>query len=176
MILADTFGDIQSLRNASTIETLEAIDDIGPVIAQSVHAFFHTPATAALIDDLIACGLTMPWEKRANAEPGTLAGKTIVITGSVEGHSRDELKALVESHGGKVTGSVSAKTDLVIYGDKAGSKLTKAQNLGVATQPIAEFLTTLPNRRIVCYPPSARRAMHPDHRNPARETSSSPMT
>ncbi|MCP4708847.1 MAG: NAD-dependent DNA ligase LigA [Planctomycetes bacterium] len=138
-ILADEFGDIKALIDADT-ETLEAIDEIGPVMAESVYQFCHEPRTRGLIENLIDVGVKMPGKKKAGKIEGPLTGKTVVVTGSVTGYSRQQMKELVQSAGGKDTSSVSKKTDLVVVGEKPGSKADKAQQLGVKTITAEEFL------------------------------------
>ncbi|MBN1992902.1 MAG: NAD-dependent DNA ligase LigA [Anaerolineae bacterium] len=129
-LLIDTFPSIDYLQQASQAE-LEAIEGVGPRIAESIEAWFKRPANHALIEKLRRAGVTLA--ARPAEQPQPLAGLTFVITGALPTWSRDEAKAFIERHGGKVTGSVSQKTDYLVVGEKAGSKLTKAQSLGVAT-------------------------------------------
>ncbi|MCF7958513.1 MAG: NAD-dependent DNA ligase LigA, partial [Phycisphaerae bacterium] len=141
-VLASEMGSIEAILEADA-EQLEQIDEVGPVIAQSIYDFCHEESTRALIDDLIQVGVKMtgPGKKAAiSDEGGLLAGKTVVVTGSIEGYSRGDMEALIQKNGGRPTGSVSKKTDLVIYGEKAGSKLAKAEKLGVETMAAEEFL------------------------------------
>jgi DNA ligase (NAD+) len=128
--LARHFGEFDAIMNASVDELLE-VSDVGPVVAQSIHTFFQQPHNREVVEQLRACGVT--WEEGAPAEraPRPLAGKTIVLTGTLPTLSRDEAKDLLESAGAKVAGSVSKKTDYVIAGAEAGSKLDKARELGV---------------------------------------------
>jgi DNA ligase (NAD+) len=118
---------------AATPADLEAIDGIGPVIAAAVHAWFTTPRNVELVDDLIALGITT--EAEASDQGGVdrqlLAGSTFVVTGTLEGFSRDEAKEALEARGAKVTGSVSRRTSAVVAGENPGSKLAKAEELGV---------------------------------------------
>ena len=137
-ILAGEFGDIKAILEADT-EALEAIDEIGPVMAESVYRFCHEPRTRGLIEDLIEVGVKMPGEKKTERKEGPLAGKTVVVTGSVEGYTREQMKKLVQNAGGKDASSVSKKTDLVVGGDKPGSKADKARQLGVKTITVEEF-------------------------------------
>jgi len=125
--LAQTFGSIGELR-ASSVERLAAIDDIGPVVSQGIVDFFADPDNAAEVDDLLALGLD---PREQVAQGGVLAGLSICITGTLP-VGRDEAQALIEAHGGKAVSSVSKKTDAVLAGDNAGSKLAKAETLGVA--------------------------------------------
>lgn len=139
-LLADAFGSMDAIM-AATKEELVAVKYIGGTTAESLTTWFAQPANQGLIQSLKEAGLNMvqaPKEVPSVSSP--FAGKTVVLTGTLSGMSRNEAKALLESLGATVAGSVSKKTDLVIYGDKAGSKLAKAQELGVATMPEAEFL------------------------------------
>lgn len=139
-LLADAFGSMDAIM-AATKEELAAVKYIGGTTAESLTTWFAQSANQGLIQSLKEAGLNMvqaPKEVPSVSSP--FAGKTVVLTGTLSGMSRNEAKALLESLGATVAGSVSKKTDLVIYGDKAGSKLAKAQELGVATMPEAEFL------------------------------------
>jgi DNA ligase (NAD+) len=132
---------LQAIRDASPDE-LEAIDGIGPVIAQAVHSWFATPRNAELVDDLIALGITAEAEGAsvpADVDPELLAGWTVVVTGTLEGFTRDEAKAALEARGAKVTGSVSGRTSLVVAGTDPGSKRDKAEQLGVPVADEAGF-------------------------------------
>jgi DNA ligase (NAD+) len=146
--LARAFGSIEALSAASE-EDLVAVDEIGPIIARSVRDFFDTPDAAALIDKLRTAGLQLsgPAQPAAGegAEPAEtfFRGKTVVLTGSMQRYTRDEAGDLVERLGGKVASSVSKKTDLLIAGEKAGSKLARAEDLGVAVLDEAGFLEEL---------------------------------
>ena len=126
--LSLTFGSLDKLRSA-TFEELIAIEDVGDVVADSVLSFFHDPRISQQIDDLLAYGLSPTADRAATASP--ISGKTIVITGTLPTLSRKEAEELILSHGGKAAGSVSKKTDYVLAGEAAGSKLTKAQQLGI---------------------------------------------
>jgi DNA ligase (NAD+) len=127
--LAEHFGSMEALENAS-VEELQNVNEVGPKIAESISEFFGNPANRKLIDRLGTAGLVFKGQKK---ERGTkLAGKTFVLTGTLAQYSRDEAKKLIEDAGGKVTGSVSKKTDYVVAGADAGSKLDKAKELGVA--------------------------------------------
>lgn len=139
--LARSVGDIESLMNAPQ-EELEAIDDIGPRIAESIRGYFANPVNQSNIARLKAAGVQMAIVKDDSIEhTDRLAGKTIVISGTFTHHSRDEYKALIEQHGGKNSGSISKKTDLVFAGENMGpAKLEKAQALGIPIINEEEFL------------------------------------
>jgi DNA ligase (NAD+) len=134
--LAQHFGSIDALMNAS-LEELEDVNEVGPRIAESIREFFDEPRNRELIKRLHDAGLTFAGKKR---ERGTkLAGKTFVLTGTLAKYSRDEAKKLIEDAGGRVSGSVSKKTDYVVAGSDAGSKLDKAKELGVPVIEEAEM-------------------------------------
>jgi DNA ligase (NAD+) len=134
--LAQHFGSIDALMNASLVE-LEDVNEVGPRIAESIREFFDEPTNRELIKRLRDAGLTFAGKKR---ERGTkLAGKTFVLTGTLAKYSRDEAKKLIEDAGGRVSGSVSKKTDYVVAGSDAGSKLDKAKELGVPVIEEAEM-------------------------------------
>jgi DNA ligase (NAD+) len=126
--LADQFGGIDALQSA-TLEALTAINDVGPVVARTIHEFFLNQKNLDLIARLRALGLTMPAEKRATSTQ--LVGLTFVLTGTLPTLTREAAKSLIESAGGKISGSVSKKTDYVVAGEEAGSKLEKAQSLNL---------------------------------------------
>jgi DNA ligase (NAD+) len=129
--LARHFGSIDRLMDAAEPQLLE-VPDVGPVVARSIHTFFAQPHHREIVEQLRACGIR--WDEHegaAQAAPGPLTGKTLVLTGTLPTLSRDEAKALIEAAGGKVAGSVSRKTDAVVAGAEAGSKLEKALSLGV---------------------------------------------
>lgn len=127
-LLAEHFGSMQALRDA-TAEDMCAIDGFGAVMAQSVVEFFAKDGTADLLTRLQSAGVNMQW---TGAKKGTaLAGKTLVVTGTLPNLSRQEAEALITQNGGKAAGSVSKKTSYVVAGQAAGSKLTKAQALGI---------------------------------------------
>jgi DNA ligase (NAD+) len=126
--LVRAYPSMDALAGAS-VEDLEAIEGIGPHIAQSVVDWFSRPRHQQVIDKLRRAGLRMQAEAPAEA-PQPLAGLTFVITGTLPTMSRDQAKAFIEARGGKVTGSVSRKTDYLLSGENPGSKLAKAQSLG----------------------------------------------
>jgi DNA ligase (NAD+) len=126
--LAEHFGSLDAIMNAST-EELEEVNEVGPRIAESIVEFFADEHNKRLVADLKKAGLTFTGQKK---EKGTkLAGKTFVLTGTMARHTRDEAKEMIENAGGRVSGSVSKKTDYVVAGAEAGSKLDKARELGV---------------------------------------------
>jgi DNA ligase (NAD+) len=129
--LARHFGNLDGIMDAS-VERLLEVPDVGPIVAESLHAFFQQPHNREVIEQLRACGVQ--WEEGAPAvqAPKPLSGKTVVLTGTLPTLSREEAKEMLEAAGAKVAGSVSKKTDYVIAGAEAGSKLDKARELGVA--------------------------------------------
>jgi DNA ligase (NAD+) len=134
--LAEHFGSLDAVMNASA-EELEEVNEVGPRIAESIVEFFADEHNRKLVNDLRKAGLTFTGQKK---EKGTkLAGKTFVLTGTLERHTRDEAKKMIEDAGGRVSGSVSKKTDYVVAGSDAGSKLDKARELGVSVIGEAEL-------------------------------------
>jgi hypothetical protein len=129
-LLAQEFGSIQALA-AAPVEKIAEIPGIGPKIAESVHEFFSIPENVAVIERLRQAGVVLEEEKPENELPQTLAGLTFVLTGTLEHFTRDEAGAQLKAMGAKVSGSVSKKTSFVVAGEAAGSKLTKAESLGV---------------------------------------------
>lgn len=129
-LLAQEFGSIQALA-AAPVEKIAEIPGIGPKIAESVHEFFSIPENVAVIERLRQAGVMLEEEKPENELPQTLAGLTFVLTGTLEHFTRDEAGAQLKAMGAKVSGSVSKKTSFVVAGEAAGSKLTKAESLGV---------------------------------------------
>jgi DNA ligase (NAD+) len=127
--LAEHFGSMDALMAASE-EELQAVNEIGPRVSQSIREFFDEPKNVALVERLRKAKLKFEGTKKERAT--TLAGKTFVLTGTLARHTRDEAKKLIEDAGGRVSGSVSKKTDYVVAGEDAGSKLDKAKELGVA--------------------------------------------
>ncbi len=135
--LADRFGSIEALRQADA-ETLMAIDDVGGIVAGSIVDFFADPASAAEVNRLLEAGVTP--KAHEGVKGGPFEGMTIVVTGSLESLSRAQAEQLIRDLGGAASSSVSKKTSLVVAGEKAGSKLDKAQKLGVPVIGEAEFL------------------------------------
>lgn len=131
-LIVNAFPSIDALEQASR-QDFESVEGVGPRIAESLAAWFSRPANQALIEKFRRAGVTLSAERAAvSAEHSTLNGLTFVITGTLPTWSREEAKAFIEQHGGKVIDSVSKKTDYLLVGEKAGSKLSKAQALGVA--------------------------------------------
>jgi DNA ligase (NAD+) len=128
-ILAEHFGSLDALRNASQ-EELQVVDQVGPVMAESVYQYFHNSRHRMVIDDLLAAGVR-PQPPAPKKRTGGLQGKTIVVTGTLQAFSRQQAEQAVREAGGKVSGSVSKKTDFVLAGEDPGSKLRKARELGV---------------------------------------------
>ena len=139
-ILAERFETLEALRSAS-LDTLASVPEIGPVVAASIHAFFQDPDNQKLLDDLHAVGVRPQPFRPARASGGALpfAGKTFVLTGTLPKRSRAEAEAIIKSHGGKVTGSVSKSTSYVLAGAEAGSKLEKARQLNIPVIDEPEF-------------------------------------
>jgi len=127
--LAEHFGSIDPLIGASE-EELQQVNEIGPRVSAAIREFFDEPKSVELVERLRTAGLTLQGQQRQRGT--TLAGKTFVLTGTLERHTRDEAKQLIEDAGGKVAGSVSKKTDYVVAGTDAGSKLDKARELKVS--------------------------------------------
>ena len=140
-LLATHFGGIDAIMNA-TADQLEAVNEVGPRVAQAIVEFFAEEKNRALVHDLQQLGFAMPAPARPTG--GTLEGKTIVLTGTFPTLSREEAKERIEAAGGKVSGSVSKKTSFVVAGEDAGSKLDKARTLGVEVIDEATLLTRLP--------------------------------
>ena len=127
---------MDGILNAS-LDEISMIDDIGPVIAESVYNFFKQEQTRDLIEKLKQAGVNM--ESNEEALDERFAGQTFVLTGSLEKYSRDEASEIIEKLGGKTSSSVSKKTTYVLAGEEAGSKLTKAEELGIKIISEAEF-------------------------------------
>ena len=139
-LLAEHFGTLEAIREAG-VEAISEIDGFGGVMAQSIVEFFAKDGTADVIHRLADAGVNMKWKGEPKGDK--LAGKTLVVTGTLETLSRSEAEALIVRNGGKASGSVSKKTSYVVAGAAAGSKLTKAQSLGVPVLTEEEFLAML---------------------------------
>lgn len=129
--LAKHFGNLAALMQAN-LEDLRTVNDVGPVVAESITNFFCETHNQMVINELLAAGIHWPETEGKQAATGDFAGKTFVLTGTLPNLSRDDAKEMIENAGGKVSGSVSKKTDFVVAGSDAGSKLDKAQELGLA--------------------------------------------
>ena len=141
--LAAAFGDLDRIMAASE-EALAAADGVGAVIATSLHTWFSDPANRELIERLRAAGLNFQGPTGDDSRPKVLAGMTVVVTGTLEGYSRDEAEAAIKERGGKSPGSVSSKTTAVVVGEGPGaSKVTKAEELGVPVLDEAGFVSLL---------------------------------
>ena len=136
-MLAKKYKTMDNLMNAS-FDELSMIDDIGPIVANSIREFFLEDQTKDLISKLKTAGVNMN-SLEEESEDNRFEGKTFVLTGSLEDFTRNEASEIIERLGGKTSGTVSKKTDYVLAGEDAGSKLTKAQNLGVTVISEAEF-------------------------------------
>ncbi|MGB8687341.1 MAG: BRCT domain-containing protein, partial [Microcoleus sp.] len=144
-LLTERFTNVEELAAASAA-SIEGVYGIGPEIAQSVYQWFQVPANQSLIERLKTTGLQLQSEIKSHttAEKNLqLVGKTFVITGTLPTMKRDEAKELIQKAGGKITNSVSAKTNYVVVGEDAGSKLEKAQSLGIQQLSESELLELL---------------------------------
>ncbi len=128
--LSSHFGSLQALLDAD-LQALLQVNDVGPVVADSLLQFFSEPHNREVIASMLDLGLTWPEHAGKQMATGGLVGKVFVLTGTLPNLSRDEAQAMIEAAGGKVSGSVSKKTDFVVAGAEAGSKLEKAQSLNV---------------------------------------------
>ena len=140
--LAKHFGSLNALIQADT-EKLMEVNDVGPVVAESITNFFSEAHNQGVIAELLAAGIHWPENEGKQLTSGNLLGKTLVLTGTLPTMSRDAAKEMIEAAGGKVSGSVSKKTDFVVAGVEAGSKLDKAQQLGVVILDEAGLLALL---------------------------------
>ena len=140
--LARHFGSIDRIMDAS-VDALLQVNDVGPVVAQSIRTFFDQPHNREVVEQLRAAGVSWPEGEGAQNTPQSLLGKTFVLTGTFPTLKRDDAKAMLEAAGAKVAGSVSKKTDYVVAGEEAGSKLDKARELGVAVIDEAGMLALL---------------------------------
>ena len=122
----------------ATFEELISVSDVGDIVAKCVLEFFHEEKVINTINELLALGIAPIYKEKEVIESG-FSGKTVVVTGTMQKYSRPEIKSKLESLGARVSGSVSKKTDYVIAGEEAGSKLTKAQELGVTVITEDEF-------------------------------------
>ncbi|TNF89009.1 MAG: NAD-dependent DNA ligase LigA, partial [Gammaproteobacteria bacterium] len=135
--LAAHFGELAALMQAD-VETLQQVEDVGPVVAENIRHFFDQKNNCDIVDKLLATGISWPAIEVAQ-QTQTLAGRTYVISGTLDGYSRDQAARLLKARGAKVSGSVSSKTSGVISGANPGSKVAKAEALGVEILGQAEF-------------------------------------
>jgi DNA ligase (NAD+) len=138
-VLATHFGSLDAI-GAATVEQLSSVNEIGDVIAESVHDFFHSKQGKAAVDALMEVGVDPKSAKPQAAGDAPLAGQTVVVTGTLEKFGREEIEELIQKLGGKAAGSVSKKTSFVVAGENAGSKLDKAKELGVPVLSEKQFL------------------------------------
>lgn len=138
-LLAEEFGSMERLIAAGADE-LQAVEGVGPELAESVHRFFDSPQGRAAVDGLRAARVNMTQPRAGRATHQPLAGKSIVVTGTLERYSRKEIEDLIKQLGGKAVGSVSKKTDFLVAGENAGSKLDKARSLGIEIIDETTFL------------------------------------
>ena len=136
-VLARNFKSIENLANQN-IEVLTSVHEIGPVVAESIYNFFHNPKNLNILEKLQKGGVVFP-EEKSEATETPLAGKTFVITGGLESMTRDEARKTIERLGGRVSSSVSKKTDFVIVGKDPGSKYDEAMRLGIRTLNEPDF-------------------------------------
>jgi DNA ligase (NAD+) len=141
-ILAETFGSLDAIAAADE-ETLQRAEEVGPKVSQSIRQFFHERRNRELVERLRQAGLTFEHAIKEKETPGRLAGKVLVLTGTLPNLTREDAKQRIEAAGGKVTGSVSKKTDYVVAGEDPGSKLDKAHSLGVPVLGEPELLALL---------------------------------
>ncbi len=139
-ILAERFQTMSALQTA-TVDELSEVDEVGPIIAESVYNFLHNEHGTETIESLAAAGVNLGVQEEKDSAPvqKPLAGKTFVVTGTLENFTRDEIQELIERLGGRATSSISKSTDYLVAGEKAGSKLEKAKKLGVTVLTESEF-------------------------------------
>ena len=143
--LATHYGRVESIV-AESEEELQGVPDVGPIVASRIRAFFQEKHNLEVVTRLQDSGVYWPEsDPVVLSEDGPLAGKTFVITGTLADMTRDQAKKFIQSAGGRVTGSISRKTDYLITGEKAGSKLTKARKLDVAIIDTDELLSLIAN-------------------------------
>jgi DNA ligase (NAD+) len=137
------FGDLEPIMRSDT-DALQEVQDVGPVVAAHIEAFFRQEHNREVIEELVDAGVSWPEvESTITEDQLPLAGKVFVLTGTLSVMTRPEAKKKIEQLGGKVTGSVSKKTDYVVFGEKPGSKLQKAQDLGIATVDESTLLSLI---------------------------------
>jgi DNA ligase (NAD+) len=141
VLLAEAFGGLDAIAQAD-VETLQHAEEVGPRVAEAIHSFFREPRNRDLVERLRQAGLRFDHPKKVKTA-GVLDGLTFVLTGTLSNLSRDEAKAKIEAAGGKVSAAVSKKTSFVVAGAEAGSKLEKAQALGVPVIDEARLIAML---------------------------------
>ena len=144
-ILAKTYGTLDNLAKAS-FDSLSFVDEIGPIVANSIKEFFEQEQTKDLIKRLKNAGVNMT-RLKSDEEDDRFAGKTFVLTGTLEKYTREEASDIIEKFGGKTSSSVSKKTSYLLAGEDAGSKLTKAQSLGIQIISEDEFIEMCKNSK-----------------------------
>jgi DNA ligase (NAD+) len=137
-LLADEFGSIETLAHAAP-EEMAAVEGVGPVIAEAVSSWFLDEEHAEVVRALAEAGVQLSGQRRERAVDGPLAGKVVVVTGAIEGHTRDSIRDHLTAMGAKVTDSISKKTDYLIAGEGGGSKREKAEQLGVPVVTLEEL-------------------------------------
>jgi DNA ligase (NAD+) len=137
-LLATEFGSIQSLSEATAAE-LSCVEEIGDIIAAGVFEYLHTQPGIDIVSELAEVGVLLEYDQTENATSNLLADKTFVVTGTLTSFTRGQIHALITENGGKVSSSVSAKTSFLIAGENAGSKLTKAEKLGITVLSESDF-------------------------------------
>ena len=140
--LANHFASLERLQQA-TIEELITIDDVGDIVAEHIQHFFEQAHNIQVIEGLVEAGIHWPTPTMTATEDSAFSGKVVVLTGTLFEYTRSEAKQMRENLGAKVTGSISQKTDYLIAGEKAGSKLTKAQSLGVTVLTEQEWIALM---------------------------------
>ena len=138
------FGSLENLKVA-TFEDLISINDIGDTIAKNIINYFDNEKNLCIIDDLIKCGINIQNATQSKAYNSIFEGKIVVLTGTLQGMSRDDASMILEALGAKVSGSVSSKTDYVLAGENAGSKLAKAKALGVKIISLEDLKNEMEN-------------------------------
>jgi DNA ligase (NAD+) len=145
--LAQWFGDIDSLKQAD-VDSLQKVPDVGPVVASHIYAFFRQPHNLEVIEKLNQAGVSPEVVETLPMDERSLDGMTFVLTGSLSTMTRDEVKQKLQAMGAKVSGSVSKNTSAVIAGEKAGSKLAKAESLGVRVMSEEELQLLLESGKL----------------------------
>ena len=144
-ILAETFGSMKAIADAD-LETLQQAEEVGPKVAESIHEFFREPRNRDLVERLRKAGLKFDHPKKVK-KAGPFDGMTFVLTGTLASMTREQAAERVEGGGGKVSGSVSKKTNYVVAGEEAGSKIDKARALGVPVLTEERFLEMLGQKK-----------------------------